>query len=545
MKNHPHDNIYSILGKLEALTPKAEPKTETSKKIYESVDSQGSILKGLREVSSVEQRLTQQFAEINEEANTIYVQHPNDAPQKVKLTPAMKDAGKIYVQHPSGPQTKVKIPADAKKSVKKEEIEEGTCNECGMFESKCSCEPTNEGKVSHPEKGVTRHTKTDYPGYPSDDLERDEKDDNEDDNEDDKESSKDNDTGPKKGRPRKVTTKNPRRDPNAKKKARGRPKKEKIDGGKTKSSKETHSHSHDPFGRVNKSAHDRASVAESVAQVEKRLVFESNLKRILDEKHQTIDEMMAQLADDMKMFKETGHCSDLLRDCMEMHGHNKQIADESIDPANPRDYELPAFLRKQQGQAPLTMRDVMQKDKKPEHDFYQSRTGEVHPDALKIELDELAQLAGLSEVSRGEYIKQQDTAAEKSGKNEFNAFGQLFKTDQVDEDPEAEFEGNEFSGERQAAIDAGEDHFNVDGEEYPVQEGEYGDADVEEAPETKNKPKPKYASIKTITTQGDDLNRQKKQDPHTANRAANPLTNVMTLEAQLAAEYESIKKSIK
>jgi hypothetical protein len=49
------------------------------------------------------------------------------------------------------------------------------------------------------------------------------------------------------------------------------------------------------------------------------------------------------------------------------------------------------------------------------------------------ELDELARLAGLGEVSRGEYIKQQDTQAERSGRDEFNAFGQLFKTDQVDE----------------------------------------------------------------------------------------------------------------
>jgi hypothetical protein len=57
-------------------------------------------------------------------ADTIYVQHSNGAPQKVKLTPDMKAAGKIYVQHPSGPQTKVKMPADAKKSVKEEDVAE-------------------------------------------------------------------------------------------------------------------------------------------------------------------------------------------------------------------------------------------------------------------------------------------------------------------------------------------------------------------------------------------------------------------------------------
>ena len=63
-KNHPHDNIYSILGKLEALKPTTQEKHDaTVKQIYESVEAQGSILKGLREVSSVETRLARQFAE--------------------------------------------------------------------------------------------------------------------------------------------------------------------------------------------------------------------------------------------------------------------------------------------------------------------------------------------------------------------------------------------------------------------------------------------------------------------------------------------------
>ena len=46
------------------------------------------------------------------------------------------------------------------------------------------------------------------------------------------------------------------------------------------------------------------------------------------------------------------------------------------------------------------------------------------------------------------------------------------------------------------------------------------------------------------------MNREKSQDPATANKAANPFTNkgsrvseaTLSLEAQLAAEYESIKK---
>ena len=39
----------------------------------------------------------------------------------------------------------------------------------------------------------------------------------------------------------------------------------------------------------------------------------------------------------------------------------------------------------------------------------------------------------IDEVSRGEYIQQQDTKAERTGKDKFKAFGQTFDTDEVDE----------------------------------------------------------------------------------------------------------------
>lgn len=45
----------------------------------------------------------------------------------------------------------------------------------------------------------------------------------------------------------------------------------------------------------------------------------------------------------------------------------------------------------------------------------------------------------LDEVSRGEYIKQQDAEAEKSGKDKFNAFGQEFDTDEIEEEKDSRF----------------------------------------------------------------------------------------------------------
>jgi hypothetical protein len=59
-----------------------------------------------------------------------------------------------------------------------------------------------------------------------------------------------------------------------------------------------------------------------------------------------------------------------------------------------------------------------------------SRPAGMNPDpASRYAMGE----AELDEVSRGEYIKQQDTNAEKSGKQKFNAFGQTFDTDEIDE----------------------------------------------------------------------------------------------------------------
>ena len=44
------------------------------------------------------------------------------------------------------------------------------------------------------------------------------------------------------------------------------------------------------------------------------------------------------------------------------------VPQEAIDPNNPRDYERPAIDRKKSGQAPLTMKDVKDKDEKSERD---------------------------------------------------------------------------------------------------------------------------------------------------------------------------------
>ena len=68
-KNHPHDNIYSILGKLDALKPTPEEKRfALVKEIRESVEAKGSILSG---VDAVQAKLAKQFAESRVEEKAV------------------------------------------------------------------------------------------------------------------------------------------------------------------------------------------------------------------------------------------------------------------------------------------------------------------------------------------------------------------------------------------------------------------------------------------------------------------------------------------
>jgi len=481
-------------------------------------------------------------------------------------------------------------------------VGEETCMECGMWESKCSCDhDMTEGETTRKD-GVTRHTKTDYPGYPSDDLEKDDGD------------------APKskggKGRPRKATTKNPRRDADAPKKGKGRPAKsdsEKSDAKLPFSSK--NAVGHDPFGRVKDTEHlkhkPKAKKVDekAVSQAQQRFmgmahaiqkgekikgaspelkkvartmkpkathdyaatkhkglpqhVAESvNFKRMMDEQHMTLEEMIACMQEDMLHFKKTGICSDRLRDMMEVYAHAKKQMEENVlpfpgqqvpaqqpskspwehvkggNPANPHPVGSSLPANQIPGKAALL--------KGKGRDYYEE-------DAMEAELNELAKLAGLKMADEGNAF---------TGKLKNTAKGDKFELDgkeytdisNLDEDPEAEFEGNEFSGELAKARAQHKDSFSVDGKEYPVKEA---DAPVEEPVDKPvNQPKKKYFSMKASTMNpGEGDSGEKRQyPPHPAgdNGMTEPARKMpikngikedaLSLEARLAAEYESIKK---
>ena len=751
MKNHPHDNIYSILGKLEALNPKEAPKSEApTLKEYAEIPAKGSILTG---VKTTEQVLAEKYmgfkkleksiaakgdvkdagavaaaigrekygkkafqkaaaagkkmgetldggmggmgvvgekavsqaqqkfmgmahamqkgekikgasaelkkvaksmkpSDTHDFASTKHKGLPQHVSEKYDPVKAVKQCARDYMEmngYTSVDQLEAEdiesIGGDCQmnyrdvceilgcelpnslgpvKSYGSDEhgnvvdFEESSCNECGMYESKCSCEHTNEdmsraakgcekygkkgmqalakagrdgasekeldtirdkhdqyneGEVSKTKHGI-KHTKTDFPGYPSDDIEKDDEEDNK----------------PKKGRPRKAVTKNPRRDPKNKGNV-GRPKKEKSDSDRHQGGL---SKSHDPFGRVKHDSKKTDSDSGKKYSMGKMVAESVNFKRMMEEQHMTLEEMLECMSTDMQQFKETGVCSDRLRDMMEVYAHSKRQMEENVlpfpgqqataqqpskspwehvkggNPANPHPVGSSLPASQIPGKAALL--------KVRGRNYYEE-------DAMEAELNELAKLAGLSMADEGNAFTGKLKNTAKGDKFELDG-KEYTDTSSLDEAPN---EGNEFSGElakaraqhncdpcecddekdtkkdsvkeaqellamlRVAGLDTGKIE-----EALAKDEKTYGDPEVDDNTTDQdpvNGPEEEYMSMKASTLnpgEGDSGEKNNydgtgdnkmKQQPDRPAKPVKTMETTLKLEAKLAAEYESIKKS--
>jgi hypothetical protein len=697
-KNHPHDNIYSILGKLEALNPKEAPKSEApTLKEYAEIPAKGSILTG---VKTTEQVLAEKYMGFKKLEKSIAAKGDvkdagavaaaigrekygkkafqkaaaagkkmgetldggmggmgvvgekavSQAQQKfMGMAHAMQKGEKIKGASPELKKVaKTMKPGDThdfaatKHKGLPQHVAEDTCNECGMYESACSCNHTNEdmsraakghekygkkgmqalakagrdgasekeldtirdkhdqyneGEVSKTKHGI-KHTKTDFPGYPSDDIEKDDEEDNK----------------PKKGRPRKAVTKNPRRDPKNKGNV-GRPKKEKSDSDRHQGGL---SKSHDPFGRVKHDSKKTDSDSGKKYSMGKMVAESVNFKRMMEEQHMTLEEMLECMSTDMQQFKETGVCSDRLRDMMEVYAHSKRQMEENVlpfpgqqataqqpskspwehvkggNPANPHPVGSSLPASQIPGKAALL--------KGRGRNYYEE-------DAMEAELNELAKLAGLSMADEGNAFTGKLKNTAKGDKFELDG-KEYTDTSSLDEAPN---EGNEFSGELAKARAQHKDSFEVDGKEYQVKEAKedhcskcdcdpcecddekdtkkdsvkeaqellamlrvagldtgkieealakdektYGDPEVDDNTTDQdpvNGPEEEYMSMKASTLnpgEGDSGEKNNydgtgdnkmKQQPDRPAKPVKTMETTLKLEAKLAAEYESIKKS--
>ena len=57
-----------------------------------------------------------------------------------------------------------------------------------------------------------------------------------------------------------------------------------------------------------------------------------NFTEMMRDRDRSLSELLAELQDDIKSFKDTGHCTDFLRDCLEVHGFGKKQLQDSMHP---------------------------------------------------------------------------------------------------------------------------------------------------------------------------------------------------------------------
>jgi hypothetical protein len=509
-KNLPDDNMYSILGKLAALTPAETSAPEPKTRIYESVAAQGSITAGM---SAVESKLMEKYMGFSKLEKSLAargdVKDPGavaasigrkkygkakfqkaaakghklgeqnmgsgtggmeEATMMEKAPPGMEDMVlKLKKQYPGHPE---KAFATAwmiynKKHGKTEEaseITEENCMECGMCESECECSMME----ALPEPRLVKGKGP----YGSDYHHDDEKDLDLDDFDDEDKKTK------KRGRPGSSSVK-----------------------------------------KTTRKTAVRESLGAELNRIGSRLLEGINFAEMMKETHQTADELLAELQDHIKTFKETGHCSDKLQDFLNVHKHAKRIADEAIEtPAEKAQRIKMMTPAVQRPGNPLSLGDVA--DRRSHPDYYE-KTAHQHNMGIHDELDELAKLAGIpvdeADMEEGAGVMHYKAEkAREAGKDTFTMGDKEFpvqesrgdvcpecesdpceceeKLDEVaaiaklaglaesqgelckkcHEDPcECESdvdEGNEFTGELAKAKASHKKEFEVDGKTYPVKE---------------------------------------------------------------------------
>lgn len=464
-----------------------------------------------------------------------------------------------------------------------EDTMESTCNECGMWESECGCDHAMNEDYTH--KGRA------YGGAAQKDDEEEDED----------------DTPKKRGRPKKKESERS----DAKLPKFG-DKQYKLPA--HKGSTHRHSMSDEPP----KGSPERAEWEEKQAKKDKALArkkkktsetysrLESrfrevlgegvNYKKIMDNHHMTMDEMLECLRTDAQAYKQHGHMSDLLRDCMEIHNHGKkQLADEGyfknldID----RQEQEMKKARHNVGKGELnqvpgmqnikpqatgigakikdTVKGIMGHDDVEHWELTKPQDEGMEP-TLESELNELARLAGLKiadESTHGEYIDDLKQDAKAHGKKEIHAFGQDIPVDEA----EMEEGAGVMHYKAEKAREAGKDSFELGGKTYPVKEAttlediaklaglklearDYGDTDFNKPAEYNNTPDEKIMDADTMLQGGDGevAGMEKKMTSQGAARFSdNPkamkkdvgesaeIDPLESLGRKLLKQYESIK----
>lgn len=151
-----------------------------------------------------------------------------------------------------------------------------------------------------------------------------------------------------------------------------------------------------------------------------------------------------------------------------------QIAEQPVD-GNANMKAMIALISPEQlnqlvGDAPVSEEMPGEATTEPNPEAYKGTLGSPSDNSLRRYLD-----------ANGDHVKVDETVYTDHKVEDINEAWNAYKAVPVVEEPN---EGNEFSGNRQDAIDAGEDEFEVDGKKYKVKEEAVTEGDVPEVEES-------------------------------------------------------------
>jgi hypothetical protein len=356
--------------------------------------------------------------------------------------------------------------------------------------------------------------------------------------------------------------------------------------------------------RKDRASKKAPSLSEQMQLISRRLTEGVNFKAMAETTHQSIDELMSELQQDISAYKSTGRCSEKLRDFLDVHSHGKkQMADESssitppgygkvvqptsiirtpgsdvvqagplrdvLPPARPKqtrdpiEHELnelarlaglPSTVDEEFGDKPdnygHTLSDYGYDEEEPTP--YRDRgTDDAATDLIHKhdKLSELTHLAGLPSTVNDEITWPEEVRDGHSDEDDEDYFDPTNPTHfDMDEDDNEDMDDDErYDRGTRRNFGEDDDEDRDDDERYDRGTrrnfGEDGIEFDEPRIEPVNRPKPEYKSMKQSTLNpGEGDNGEKKMYPRNPMTGDNRMAKQPTLESRLAAEYESIKK---
>jgi len=547
-KNHPTDNIYTILGKLDALTPAVPTAPIPTQKIYESIDAKGSILAG---VDKIERKLSEQFTADKKALDT--------NPKNDKW-----DAAALTQQRSRLAREKNKLAdQERRKHQHPDHVAEGWDDMIKAAKERDAVKGTTKKKTS---TGTVHHGKygTEYQG----------------DRDEEEAADAAAEKGVKKrGRPIKHLARHKAKQAGTtgEKKGRGRPKKSTTDT--------------DTKYSGSKSLQDYVVGNIPAGKKARGRVHSLKETRIVDESGQTLDHILNRFKHEVREFENNNELDDDLYHALYDYYLDSGDMPYGVAKArtgDPYEWVSENLYSHLKGGNVVDGNDFDAGDYGMERESVLPNTNELdeldslNPMGVHKELDELAALAGINrpmaEDSKPDYIDidhdGDKTEPMKSAARDVTDESTDGTCATCNHQPCQCDEGNAFGKAVRAAkadgIQSGE-KVRVGDKEYPVREAEemismmknagldtsraeaaldearaYGDTEVDEPPHHDNTPEPEYHSVKSVIRRGNDLNREKKQFAGKPKTGDNPMASesVDPLEAmgrRLMQAYESIK----